>query len=203
MGGFRPSHINMPVVWIAPDVLSGILAEATRKFPLETGGVLLGYADLLSSQVAVCAWAGPGPQASHRRTGFVPDHEYHERETARIYAESGRIWAYLGDWHSHPRGALELSRTDRRTVARIARSPGARVPRPIMIVLAGVPTTAALGRAPNGRGAALTSSGRKGAISDAWPVRAWQLLDRPSRWDATVGCAKPVVACVRILPGND
>ena len=167
-----------------------MLEEAARRFPHETGGILLGYTEAASRQVVVRVSVGPGPRAIHRRTGFVPDHEYHERETARIYRASGRIWTYLGDWHTHPRGALSLSRADRRTLARIARSAEARAERPIMIVLAG------------GSVAPSSSTTMDGSAGGGWRAGAWQLLERPSQIDAALGLMEPVRAAVRLLAAS-
>lgn len=188
-----------PLVWVGTDVLTALAAEATGAYPRETGGVLLGYADPTSRQAVVCAFVGPGPLAVHRRTGFIPDHAHHEREVARIYAESGRVWSYLGDWHSHPDGVLALSRTDRRTLARIAGTPAARAPQPIMIVLADA--------LPEDRRSASVQSARPGGhaasafddvVTAGWCVGAWQLLERASFLDAALGRSTPAAAHVRV-----
>src|SRR5690606_33938556 len=128
--------------------------------------------------MVVRASVGPGPRAVHRRRGFVPDHVYHELETARIYADSGRVWSYLGDWHSHPSGTLVLSRTDRRTLARIARAPDARVPKPLMIVLAGVPMNPPLARGSSGEAWAGGAAPASAIAFDGWRAGAWQILER-------------------------
>ncbi|MBW3628883.1 MAG: Mov34/MPN/PAD-1 family protein [Gemmatimonadetes bacterium] len=58
---------------------------------------------------------------------------------ARIYAASGRVDTYLGDWHTHPGAGAYLSSTDLSTLHRIADCRTARAPTPLMIVLAGGP----------------------------------------------------------------
>jgi integrative and conjugative element protein (TIGR02256 family) len=163
-----------PKVWIAFQVWDAIVAESNRAFPLETGGLLMGYSEPASARTVIRESVGPGPRAVHRRTRFLPDHRYHEREVARIYADSGRIISYLGDWHSHPRGTLALSVTDRRTLGRIARTPTARAPRPIMMVLAGTPLATRT----------MTESFER---HEQWRGRIWQLFDLPSRSAAALG----------------
>jgi integrative and conjugative element protein (TIGR02256 family) len=113
--------------------------DASLWSPLETGGVLLGYSGG-EGDLVVTTVIGGGPSASRRETSFEPDHEYQAREIALAYERSGRRWAYLGDWHTHPNGQAVLSRTDRRTLRRIARTPEARAPQPTMLLLT---TTAA------------------------------------------------------------
>lgn len=126
----------MTLVWITLAAINELVAEAARKSPLETGGVLLGYQVDDGNATVVTAIVGPGPSAQHSNTTYVPDHEYQEQEIARIYGGSGRCTTYVGDWHSHPGGALYLSRTDVRTLRTIARHKNARLPYPIMIVAA-------------------------------------------------------------------
>lgn len=196
----QPASVeSVPVVWMTAEVIAAMEVEATRHYPVETGGILLGYANALGTQVVVRASVGPGPRAVHRRRGFVPDHAYHELETARIYAESGRVWSYLGDWHSHPCAMLALSRTDRRTFARIARAPDARVPKPLMIVLAGVPVNPPLADAPSGRasqaGTAVTSVNGL----DGWRAGAWQVLERPNAVAAALGRVRAATCQIRVI----
>jgi integrative and conjugative element protein (TIGR02256 family) len=110
-----------------------MLREASLRFPLETGGILLGVAT--SNDVWVEAMIGPGLASEHWPTRFVPDAGYQQGELARMYEESGRCLQYLGDWHTHPNGSPALSWTDRRTLRRIALDPDARQTRPLMMIL--------------------------------------------------------------------
>lgn len=119
--------------------MNDMVVEANRRTPLETGGVLMGYWSPDGAQVVVTAVVGPGPRAIHARSRFVPDAKYHEAEVARIYAASGRLHTYLGDWHTHPDAAAYLSSTDLSTLHRIGAYPAARASTPLMLVLGGGP----------------------------------------------------------------
>lgn len=112
-------------------------AEAGRCFPLETGGVFIGYWGQEYQDVAITAVTGPGPNAIHKSTAFIPDSDFHEKEISRFYTQSGRVHTYLGDWHTHPNGICRLSSKDRATLKRISRYKPARAPIPIMGILAG------------------------------------------------------------------
>lgn len=109
-------------------------AMASKWWPLEVGGVLAGYWN--ENAAVITDYVGPGDEATHRTTAFVPDHQFHVREIERIYAESNGRDVYLGDWHSHPDGPSTLSSLDKRTLRSIAKAPEAQCPRPVMLLLA-------------------------------------------------------------------
>lgn len=125
-------------VLVPQAVLAEMRSEAQRRQPNESGGVLMGYADRTDPNlIRVTAQIGPGPNATHRPHRFEPDTAWQCDEVARCYEHSGRIATYLGDWHSHPRGSARPSRLDRKTARRISRSRDARLPQPLMMILAG------------------------------------------------------------------
>jgi len=121
--------------WISKTALVSMIKEFLRRLPNETGGVLVGYWLADSEGVVITNVVGPGPCAKHGKISFVPDASYHESEIARLYEESGRLHAYLGDWHSHPDSTTRLSLTDRHTLLKIAKHVEARVPTPLMAVI--------------------------------------------------------------------
>ena len=109
---------------------------ANERYPLETGGVLIGYVgDNSRDEVVVTAVTGPGPKASHAAHSFKPDHEYQVEEIARHYRRSNRLFTYLGDWHTHPDSVAALSRRDKKTLKHIASHREARLERPTMAIL--------------------------------------------------------------------
>jgi integrative and conjugative element protein (TIGR02256 family) len=122
--------------WIPETVIRWMTTEANRVFPLETGGILVGYWGG-EGEVVITNMTGAGPRAEHRRYSFSPDAEYQEAEVAHLYEESGRVHTYLGDWHTHPRGRSYLSSRDVRTMRKISAFAPARLPSPIMAVLGG------------------------------------------------------------------
>lgn len=122
-------------LWLPEALLDEMTALAMRAHPNETGGVLIGYD--AGNGVVVTAITGPGPKAVHDLDAFIPDYTYQNGEIVRIYRESERRHTYLGDWHSHPDGGAILSSKDKRTLRRIANHRPARVPAPIMGILAG------------------------------------------------------------------
>lgn len=124
------------VVWINEAAWDNMLELAVQHYPLETGGMLLGYrAD--PGECVVTAIVGPGPHARHRRYRFAPDHEYQQAVLEQHYWHSDGKETYLGDWHTHPDGRCGLSWLDKRVLARIAHTPSSNTTHPIMFVLAG------------------------------------------------------------------
>ncbi len=110
-----------------------MLAEGLRTFPLETGGILMGFE--ADEHLFVTTVIGPGPWAVHRRRSFIPDTDWQLARVAEVYARSGRTEHYLGDWHTHPRGSTTASLRDLLAARSIARHSPARCPRPIMLIM--------------------------------------------------------------------
>jgi integrative and conjugative element protein (TIGR02256 family) len=122
-------------IWIDQRVLSRMTAEADTLFPLETGGILVGYR--AGSAQVVADVIGAGPTAIHKPHSFHADHEWECDQLDLIYERSAGMYVYLGEWHTHPNGNSRMSRTDRATLARIAQSTNANAPNPLMMIGAG------------------------------------------------------------------
>lgn len=121
--------------WIQKLVLERILHEAVSKFPLETGGLLIGYCAGDDNDAIILDMVGPGPNAKHRRWTYRPDYSFHREECDRIFKEREGMLTYLGDWHSHPGSIPYLSFLDKRALRNIARYPDNYMDRPIMLVI--------------------------------------------------------------------
>lgn len=132
----RPRRQPAATIWWERTALDSALAEAASRWPLETGGVMLGWR-ASAVEVVVQVTIGPGPRAEHHPTAMRPDAAWQQERIAEIYRQSGRRVSYLGDWHTHPGGTPRLSPRDLRTLRRIARHADARAPQPLMVVLAG------------------------------------------------------------------
>ena len=126
----------MTSLWINEAASQYMIFEADRAFPLETGGVLVGYiAD--SGEPVVFDIVGPGPKATHRKKRFLPDHAWQCRRLDTLFEQSSGTWVYLGDWHTHPNGSSQLSWLDRRTLQNIAKHHQAEIPHPLMMIGSG------------------------------------------------------------------
>jgi len=119
--------------WIHRDALDDLHTEARRRLVRETGGALLGWSD--KSEVVVRRILGPGPRATHGLSHFEPDADWQGERGREIYFASGRTIAYVGDWHTHPRGAPTPSLQDNKVMATIAGDPDFRAPHPVSAIV--------------------------------------------------------------------
>lgn len=118
-------------VWLAHRALAAMQREGAELFPLETGGILLGWRRGVDRIVVDVV--GPGRNALHGRIRFLPDHRWQVSEITRTFHATGGDIDYLGDWHTHPDGFAQMSSEDVKTLTRISR----RVPGALMLILAG------------------------------------------------------------------
>jgi integrative and conjugative element protein (TIGR02256 family) len=118
--------------WFERSALDKLYAEADRRFFVETGGALLGWRN--ERDAVVARVLGPGPRAKHGLSHFEPDGKWQVAKGRAIYAASGRTIAYLGDWHTHPRGHPHPSRQDCKTACEIASDQDFRAPEPLYAI---------------------------------------------------------------------
>lgn len=120
--------------WISEDALAQLWAEVSPWRVRETGGALLGWRD--HNDAVVMRVLGPGPRAKHRLHSFEPDGAWQREQGARIYRESGRTIAFIGDWHTHPLGGHKPSPQDEVAARVIAGDPLFRAPEPLSAIVA-------------------------------------------------------------------
>lgn len=118
-------------IWLTHRVAERIQSDAAKYFPLETGGVLLGWRNGMD-RIIVDA-IGAGPKALHGRLRFLPDHAFQVRHIDNAFRTSDGDLDYLGDWHTHPDGIARMSSEDTSTLRRISR----KVKTPVMLIAAG------------------------------------------------------------------
>jgi integrative and conjugative element protein (TIGR02256 family) len=88
---------------ISAEAITLILDESVSKAPFETGGVLMGKYD--GEVIVIEVATGPGPKAKHSLHSFQRDGDYSQEHLDRFVRETGGMWDYLGEWHSHPQKA--------------------------------------------------------------------------------------------------
>lgn len=126
--------------WISKAAIEFMAQEADRCYPFETGGVIAGYVADNGDSVIRHAF-GPGPNATHRRSRFLPDHEWQCSQLDRLFDDSAGKYRYLGDWHTHPDATGRMSWRDHLTLRVIARHPEAHMSNPLMVIGGGTRST--------------------------------------------------------------
>lgn len=122
------------VVHLDAEALAEMVTEALAKYPLETGGVLLGSTTDDGAAV-IHRVIGPGPEAQHRRSSFEPDDAWQQHQLDAVFEREPKINTYLGDWHTHPDGRARPSPTDVRAAQVIADAPDALQPKPLTLIV--------------------------------------------------------------------
>lgn len=76
--------------------------ERERRLPNETGGVLLGYFDLVAGTVMIVDALSAPSDSREEPTGFVRGVQGLEEAIAEAGRRTANIVRYVGEWHSHP-----------------------------------------------------------------------------------------------------
>lgn len=84
--------------------------------------------------VVVTHIVGPGQRATHKRNRFWRDGQHAKCELDRIYAKTGGVSDYIGEWHSHPVSGPP-SRVDQKTMRRISLNPAYAISTPILVIV--------------------------------------------------------------------
>lgn len=125
--------MNKKTLFVFASVTETWRREAKNFVFKETGGILIGYKDKSGNHVITHA-TGPGPKAHHGITYFEADHKYCQGVLNKIFDLTKGELTFLGDWHTHPWGALELSSRDHKTLIELASDNKARTPHPIIAI---------------------------------------------------------------------
>lgn len=87
----------------------------------ETGGILLGFDENELGEMLVMDAGDPGPNAERRPDFFKRDLSHAQKLAEEALSATSSRW--IGEWHTHPGGSLEPSRTDLRTYRGFLRDP--------------------------------------------------------------------------------
>ena len=124
--------ITNSFLWLSDKHIKYIQEIADRYYPLETGGIILGYvAD--NKDYVVTHLIGPGDNSKHFKYSFIPDHVFHQECIDKIFTETNGESDYLGDWHTHPVGNCNMSLRDKFTLRKISNS-NINIKPPLMMI---------------------------------------------------------------------
>lgn len=102
---------------LSTNAVAEIRAEVRRGARLrgptiETGGILLGEFDDASGVIWVDTATGPPPDSRLSASHFARGTEGVAELISAQMTQTSRSSGYVGEWHSHPRGAARPSKTD-------------------------------------------------------------------------------------------
>jgi len=121
------------MIYILKSIVKTIVRETSAHYPLETGGMLLGY--IKEKNYYVLDLVEAGPNAVRKVNYFLPDGKYQQPILERKFNKSNGLITFLGDWHSHPNADSYLSKLDMETLKNISEDDGAQITCPIFIII--------------------------------------------------------------------
>lgn len=104
-------------LFVSRQVIQAIAKFREAKLPKETGGVLVGTYDPVHCFVAVVAVIPAPADSIEYPSTFIRGKHGLAREVNRYSTPSLGNLVYIGEWHSHPRGATTHPSSDDRTAA--------------------------------------------------------------------------------------
>jgi integrative and conjugative element protein (TIGR02256 family) len=120
---------------LIPSAVRAALAGHAASIPgHETGGILLGY-PVDDTTLTISRASPPGPRALHSRFSFLRDTRFLQQYLDSIHNRSEGREDYVGEWHVHPALDAPPSRTDRRSLWRIARRKNYATDNPVLIIV--------------------------------------------------------------------
>lgn len=123
-------------VTLEPAVLSKMVSDCVRAGAHETGGILVGkYSS--DGNIALISEITSHPKDSISSSVTFQRGILGLKEMLAARWEEG--FHYVGEWHYHPGGSPEPSRTDMKAMQSIATNPRYSCREPILIILGGLP----------------------------------------------------------------
>lgn len=122
---------------LSPAARASLLAHTRARRDSETGGILVGRLD--GDTLLVTRASLPGPRALHARFRFRRDTRFLQRWLDAHVARTDGLEDYIGEWHVHPALEAPPSRTDKRSLWRVARRSNYTTSEPLLLIVEGTP----------------------------------------------------------------
>ena len=117
-------------------IIDEMLERCGRSFPMETGGILVGYYSDDSRFAHVTDLVPAPSDSTSNRFSF-------QRGVRGVQKFLNQMWLrsryYLGEWHFHPDGSASPSGTDADQMKSIAYAGSYHCPEPVLLILGGNP----------------------------------------------------------------
>jgi proteasome lid subunit RPN8/RPN11 len=109
----RPRNSSDWEVRLLDPATTFIRATFARDLPNETGGILFGHIDPKKKILYVTKAMGPPPDSEQQPYLFKKGSVGISDAVTNMMTCSGELITYVGEWHSHPDGGLDLSAVDK------------------------------------------------------------------------------------------
>jgi integrative and conjugative element protein (TIGR02256 family) len=123
---------------LAASVRAALAGHAVSIPGCETGGILLGRGTSATT-VQITRASPPGPRAIHGPFSFSRDTRFLQRYLDDLHDRTDGMEDYVGEWHVHPALDAPPSRTDRRSLWRIARRKNYATGNPVLVIVEKTP----------------------------------------------------------------
>jgi hypothetical protein len=118
-------------------VVEKLTQARLAALPNETGSSIVGVTDLKSKTLVVVDVLPTPPDSQSGPTHFIRGEEGQEQELEKILERTARVVDYLGEWHSHPDGALASpSKEDEALLDKVHRKMSAEGLPALMVIVA-------------------------------------------------------------------
>lgn len=115
--------------------LSLMIDLCRKSDSLETGGVFFGKYTTAHDCAIITEIVGPSTDSQSGKTWFKRGIKGLKKKIDSLWRNRNEY--YLGEWHFHPSGAPQPSRTDENQMQQIAESSRYNCPEPILIIVGG------------------------------------------------------------------
>lgn len=124
-------------VRVSRRLFADVLARREERLPNETGGILIGGVDHARRCVHIVLAFGSPPDSEEWPTMYIRGVKGLQAERERVVTATAGNLDYLGEWHSHPRGASTRPSPDDATVFKWICELAADEDRPAIMLIVG------------------------------------------------------------------
>lgn len=127
-------QLMLESVSLDPGAHTALMALVDAEPERETGGILMGRVPQ-PEQLLITQVSPPGPKARKRRYSFSRDTRFLQKWLDQRAEQSDGAEDYVGEWHVHHALDGPPSRTDRRSLWRIARRANYPTEQPVLLIV--------------------------------------------------------------------
>jgi integrative and conjugative element protein (TIGR02256 family) len=102
----RRAYVGDWSVVVGEQLMQDLIAQRAAKLPSETGGVLIGECDTARRRIYLVGSIAAPPDSVEWPTHYIRGSRGLQRKVGEVTDRTDGMLRYMGEWHSHPDGAL-------------------------------------------------------------------------------------------------